>query len=141
MNQAGRKINIETLENVVKNCNKQRFRFNSDKTKICANQGHSLKLDLDLKALEPPEFLYHGTAERFLDSIREKGLLKKNRHHVHLSLEQQTAHQVGKRHGKPIILKVMARQMYQAGFKFYCSENKVWLTDAVPSQYFELIIA
>ena len=94
-----------------------------------------LELDLQLDALEPPEQLYHGTATRFTDSILEKGLLKAARHHVHLSSEKDTAHKVGSRHGKPLVLKVNSGEMHKNGYVFYCSENSVWLTNHVPVEF------
>ena len=135
-----RKVNLDlkTLEIVVETNNKKRFSFNEDKTKIRANQGHSLKnIDLELKAVEPPQFLYHGTVDKFMQSIREKGLQKMNRQHVHLSNDRETAVNVGSRRGKPVILSVRTLEMYTNGFEFFLSENGVWLTDNVPSKYIE----
>jgi putative RNA 2'-phosphotransferase len=54
---------------------------------------------------------------------------------VHLSATIETATAVGSRHGKPVILTIGAKAMHEAGFKFYLSENKVWLTGSVPIQY------
>ena len=130
-----RQISFEQLQELVANNDKKRYSFNDDQTRIRANQGHSLTLDLQLEALEPPEQLYHGTATRFLDSILEQGLLKGERHHVHLSLQKETAHQVGGRHGKPVVLKVDSGEMHKKGYVFYCSENMVWLTDQVPTEF------
>ncbi len=131
----GKLISMEQLETVVATNDKQRFSFNEDKTKIRANQGHSIAIDLELIEQKPPEFLYHGTAKKFIDSILKKGLRKQNRHHVHLSSDVKTAHSVGKRHGSPIILKISAKQMFEQGFVFYQSKNGVWLTDKVPVEY------
>ena len=129
-------FNMEDLEEVVHTNNKKRFAFNNDKTKIRANQGHSLKhIDLELKAIKPPEFLYHGTVAKFIESIRKEGLQKMNRQHVHLSKDQDTAIKVGSRRGKPVILSVSAQAMEDNGYTFYISENGVWLTHHVPSQF------
>jgi putative RNA 2'-phosphotransferase len=65
-----------------------------------------------------------------------KSLLPGKRQHVHLSLDQETARQVGQRHGKPIIFTVNTQAMAADGLSFYCSENGVWLTDHVPPKYF-----
>lgn len=132
----GHSISFEQLENIVLMNDKKRYRFNEDKTQICANQGHSLKLDLELDEMEPPEILYHGTASRFMKSIQHQGLIKGSRHHVHLSKDQETARSVGSRHGFPIILTISAGEMHQAGHTFYCSENGVWLVDSVATKYF-----
>ncbi len=130
-------IDKEMLEAVVRENDKQRFSFNTDRSMIRANQGHSLKVELDLPSVEPPVFLYHGTVEKFISNIKDKGLLKMNRQHVHLSLDTATARKVGSRRGKPTILKVAAGQMFADGHVFFLSENKVWLTDHVPPKYLD----
>ena len=137
----GRKyiIDREILEEIVKTDGKQRYSFNADGTKIRANQGHSIQVDVELAVAEPPETLYHGTAERFSASIQAKGLLPGNRLYVHLSTNTETAEKVGKRHGKPVIYQVNAGQMHQDGYTFYLSANGVWLTRAVPAQYLKRI--
>ncbi|NQX84663.1 MAG: RNA 2'-phosphotransferase [Flavobacteriaceae bacterium] len=130
------KFTMAELDEVVQTNSKKRFSFNEDKTKIRANQGHSLTtIDLDLKTQSPPEFLYHGTVAKFIDAIKKVGLQKMNRQHVHLSKDQETATQVGSRRGKPVVLSVRAEQMESQGFKFYVSENGVWLTDTVPPEF------
>ncbi|MCI4667694.1 MAG: RNA 2'-phosphotransferase [Bacteroidia bacterium] len=136
-------LSIEELEEVVEKNNKKRFAFNEDKSLIRASQGHSVDIKLGYEAIAPPETLFHGTATRFLESIREKGLIKGNRHHVHLSAELDTASKVGARHGKLVVLKVRSADMAKEGFEFYRSENGVWLTDHVPVEFLifpELII-
>jgi putative RNA 2'-phosphotransferase len=128
-------LDRETLERIVETNEKQRFSFSKDGQKIRANQGHSVPIDLNLEPMEPPDRLYHGTASRFLPSIRKRGLIKGSRHHVHLSGDPVTARQVGKRHGSPIILQVLAREMHWDGYTFFQSANGVWLTDFVPTRY------
>lgn len=138
MNEYGKHIDFETLSHIVDTNNKKRFGFNEDKTKIRANQGHSLAVDLGYNQKTPPDILYHGTAQRFIDSIFKIGLEKRNRHHVHLSSDLETAYKVGQRHGKPVILKVQAKQMHEEGLIFFESENRVWLTDNVPVNYLSI---
>ena len=128
-------FDFKTLVEVVETNNKQRFSFNEDRTLIRANQGHSINVDLELTSQQPPNILYHGTATRFLDSIRDKGLIPNGRQHVHLSKDRATAINVGSRHGTPIVLLIDALQMFNAGHKFFCSENGVWLTQEVPLKY------
>lgn len=123
------------LEEVVSASDKQRFSFDETKTRIRANQGHSVEVDLQLEPQSPPDVLYHGTAEQFVPAIMRSGLLKMSRHHVHLSKDLETAHKVGMRRGRPVILAIDATAMQQAGFTFYCSDNGVWLVDEVPPQY------
>jgi putative RNA 2'-phosphotransferase len=132
-----RAIDLKTLKEVVANNDKKRFAFNADQTKIRASQGHSVEVELGYRVVKPPEILFHGTATRFLDSIKEQGLLKGNRHQVHLSKDAATATNVGNRHGKVVLMKVKALEMYEAGFEFFVSENQVWLTDSVPVKYLE----
>ena len=133
--QHGRAISREQLNVVVRTNDKQRFAFSADGSRIRANQGHSLPIDLGLVSVEPPELLYHGTVPRFLESIRQEGLTKGNRHHVHLSPDVETATKVGQRRGRPVVLVIEAGRMFRDGHKFYQSENGVWLTDAVPPGY------
>lgn len=132
-----RPLDREHLNQLVETNNKKRFIFSEDGKRIRANQGHSIKIDLGLAPTPPPETLYHGTATRFLDSIRDKGLIPGSRQHVHLSDNLQTAIQVGSRHGKPIILAVSSALMHQNKHHFYLSENDVWLTDSVPVEFIQ----
>ena len=125
----------QDLEEVVVTNDKQRFGYNEDKSKIRANQGHSIEVELQLVQKEPPETLYHGTVNRFLESIKGQGLQKMNRHHVHLSAERLTAEKVGSRRGEAVILIVRSGAMAKDGFAFFFSENGVWLTDHVPVKY------
>lgn len=126
---------LEELDEVVETNNKKRFAFNDDKTKIRANQGHSIDIDLALIPQQPPEFLYHGTAEVNIASILEKGIEKRNRQHVHLSSDKETATKVGMRHGKPVILTIRTGEMFKDRIQFYLSDNGVWLTDYVDVKY------
>lgn len=130
-------FSMEILEEIVATNNKNRYSFNEDKTKIRANQGHSVQVDVELEEKEPPEFLWHGTAEKYVESIDAQGLISKNRLYVHLSKDVETAENVGKRHGKVVIYKVRTGQMYRDGYKFYLSVNGVWLTERVPARYLE----
>lgn len=123
------------LAQVVALCDKQRFAFDETRTRIRANQGHSTIVDLQLEPRIPPDILYHGTAESSVESILQSGLLKMNRHHVHLSESIETAKKVGMRHGHPVVLSVDTIAMQQAGFMFYRSENGVWLVDRVPPEF------
>jgi putative RNA 2'-phosphotransferase len=134
-NRAGIPLTTELVREIVATSDKQRYALSADGLHIRANQGHSISVDLELTPLEPPELLYHGTAEKYLASIREKGLLKRSRQHVHLSANVETATRVGQRHGTPVVLTVLSGEMYRTGIAFYRSENGVWLVDAVPVNY------
>ena len=128
-------FSMEDLIEIVETNDKQRYSFNEKRNKIRANQGHSIDIDLALTPVEPPEFLYHGTATRFLSSIMEQGIVKGSRQHVHLSKDKETAVKVGSRHGKPVVLTIMSGRMYEEGILFYQSDNGVWLTDYVDVKY------
>ena len=130
-------FNIDILEEIVRTDEKQRYSFNDDKTKIRANQGHSIEVDVELEEKEPPEILWHGTGEKFATSIDNIGLIPKSRLYVHLSKDEETATTVGRRHGKPVLYMVNTREMYKDGFKFFLSKNGVWLTKEVPVRYLE----
>lgn len=126
---------IKDLIEVVETNDKQRFSFNMDKTKIRANQGHSIDVDLALPPIEPPEYLYHGTTTRSVSSIMKGGISKVSRNHVHLSIDKETATKVGTRHGVPVILTIRSGQMYRDGILFFCADNGVWLTEYVDVKY------
>lgn len=130
-------LNMSMLEQIVAEDEKQRYSFNEDKTLIRANQGHSIPVDVELEEKEPPEILFHGTGEKYVDSISREGLIPKSRLYVHLSADEETAVKVGQRHGKPVVFKVKSGEMHRNGFKFYCSVNGVWLTKSVPVEYLE----
>ena len=133
----GKKFSYETLVEIVRSSDKQRFALSEDGKRIRANQGHSVKVDLALEPKTPPEFLYHGTVAKFIESIRGSGLHKGERHHVHLSPDLKTATKVGERRGKPVILTIRAAEMSAAGHPFYVSANGVWLTDVVPPEFID----
>lgn len=136
---AKRLFTREMLEEIVATDAKGRYSFNEDHTLIRANQGHSANVDVELKQAEPPAALYHGTAERFLESIMDRGLVPKGRLYVHLSSDEETAIKVGSRHGTPVVLIVDAAAMYAAGITFYLSSNGIWLTKHVPPEYLNVL--
>jgi putative RNA 2'-phosphotransferase len=125
------------LQEVVASSDKKRFSFSDDGLLIRANQGHSVDVELGYEPVVPPEVLFHGTVNEFLPSIREVGLIKGQRHHVHLSLEVTTAQSVGQRRGLPVILKIRSAEMHGDGHVFYVSDNGVWLTEHVPAKYIQ----
>jgi len=135
VNKANFTLTLEILKHIVETNSKKRFVFNDTLDKIRANQGHSVKVVLGYEVKSPPEILFHGTAEKFRKSILEKGILKKERHHVHLSADMETAVKVESRHGKPFVFEVLSGKMFSDKYNFYLSENGVWLTDYVPAEY------
>jgi len=123
------------IQEVVDTRDKKRFIISDDRQSIRASQGHSIDVDLQLKPVTPPEFLYHGTETRFLDSILKEGLKPQQRQHVHLSTDIETATAVGQRYGKPVILTIKALLMHEQGFTFYRADNGVWLIIYIPRNY------
>ncbi|HEX8550729.1 MAG TPA: RNA 2'-phosphotransferase [Abditibacteriaceae bacterium] len=136
-NANGKRLSRAIIEEVVAKNEKKRFALSDDGQRIRANQGHSVQVDVELEAVTPPEILYHGTATRFLASIQAQGLMRGNRLHVHLSADEATAINVGKRHGKPVVLRVRAGAMHKLGRAFYLSANGVWLCAEVPPEFLE----
>ena len=132
-------LTMELLEEIVRTDEKQRYSFNADKSRIRANQGHSIPIDADLAETEPPETLYHGTGEKSVASIERDGLRPMSRLYVHLSPDTETARSVGSRHGKPVIYIVLAGEMHRSGYRFYRSANGVWLTKEVPVRFLKRI--
>ena len=126
---------MEMLEEIVRTDSKQRYSFNEDKTLIRANQGHSIPVDVELQECAPPDVLWHGTGEKYVNAIDKQGLIPKSRLYVHLSKDPDTAEKVGRRHGKSVIYRVDAARMAQDGYTFYLSVNGVWLTKHVPVEY------
>lgn len=135
INKKGHKVTLVDLKEIVESNDKKRFKFNDDFTKIRANQGHSINVDVELKEAKPPAILYHGTATKFLSSIEKQGLVAGSRLHVHLSSDKETANQVGIRHGKPVVLTINSEKMYADGNLFYLSDNNVWLTNSILPKY------
>jgi len=126
---------IDDLKQVVVDSDKQRFAISEDGSQIRANQGHTTEVELTFKEIAAPPVLYHGTVKEAIEGIKKVGLKPMKRHHVHLSKDIETATIVGARRGKPILLKIDAMKMQDEGFKFYISENGVYLTDIVPKKY------
>lgn len=128
----------ELIEVVAQN-DKRRFSFDEGETKIRANQGHSIEVDLQLKPSAPPDVLYHGTNEKIVSAILKHGLLKMARHHVHLSTDEKTARVVGARRGKPVVFAVDAGTMREERYEFFVSANGVWLVETVPPQFLRIL--
>lgn len=135
----GKEFTFAEIEEVVATNDKKRFVFDESKTKIRASQGHSIKVEIGFEEKIPPDILYHGTAERNIESILEKGLQKMQRHHVHLSADRETARNVGIRYGKPVIFKIDTVSMLGENFKFYVSANEVWLVDEVQPKFLKVL--
>jgi putative RNA 2'-phosphotransferase len=134
----GYTISFALLQQIVQNNSKQRFSFNDDNSYIRANQGHSVAINAHWPQATPPSLLYHGTGSQYVDAIMQEGLQKRSRHHVHLSDNQLTALEIGRRHGKPVLLTIDTAAMLKDGCIFFITENNVWLTEEVKPQYLSL---
>ncbi|WP_266366092.1 RNA 2'-phosphotransferase [Tellurirhabdus rosea] len=134
-NAHGIRFDRETLNHLVATNSKKRFAFNDTYERIRASQGHSFDIELGNNSQKPPQILFHGTSENSVQSILDSGLKKQSRQYVHLSRDSETAIKVGQRHGKPVVLRVFAEEMYNENFQFFLSDNGVWLTDNVPAKY------
>jgi putative RNA 2'-phosphotransferase len=137
-NAHGHNLDMEVLDHVVETNSKKRFAFDESRQKIRASQGHSVDVNLGYQAQMPPEVLYHGTGEKAIAAIQQTGLEKRSRQHVHLSKDIETAIEVGRRHGKPAVFRVLAGEMHKEGYVFYLSANNVWLTDSVPARFLKM---
>ncbi len=129
----------DDLDIVVQDNNKKRFEYDDAEARIRASQGHSVDVELGYEAKTPPDTLYHGTSRNVLGIVLVEGLKKMNRHHVHLSVDDATALNVGGRHGSAVALRVNAASMVKDGHAFYVSTNGVWLVDAVPPAYLTVV--
>jgi len=136
--ERGTALSRDELLEIVATNPKRRFDLDVTGNRIRANQGHSVEVDLALPPVVPPELLYHGTARIHLDSIRQGGLQRGQRQHVHLSADPDTARAVGQRHGSPVVLRVASGRWHRAGAIFYLAKNGVWLTEQVPAEYLEI---
>jgi putative RNA 2'-phosphotransferase len=136
LNKSGRfTVTFDDIKEIAATGDKQRFQFNDDFTRIRAVHGHTVKVDLDLEEITPPDVLYHGTSAASVQGIKAYGIQPKQRVYVHLSVDTGTARNVGSRHGEPVVLTIDASKMHADGYKFYQSVNGIWLTDIVPSAY------
>ena len=133
--RAGRPMTYEQLLNIVERNNKKRYEFNGDKTKIRARQGHSVDVDVELDEARPPDVLYHGTSQSAIGRIMKDGIKPMGRKYVHLSVDERTAAEVGKRHGRPVVITIDAKAMADSGATFYLSHNGVWLCDRVGPEF------
>lgn len=133
-----REFSAAMLEEIVSTDSKGRYSFNADHSKVRANQGHSVKVDVELERAVPSHSLFHGTAEKSVASIQKEGLLPMGRLYVHLSPDVDTAVKVGSRHGRPVVFEVNAIAMQDDGYEFFLSKNDVWLTKTVPAKYLSL---
>ncbi len=133
--QRGIRLNRRVIYEIADTDLKRRYQLSDDLKRIRATYGHSFHVDVSTEIKPPPPVLYHGTAERFVDSIKDNGINPGNRQFVHLSTDRETAAAVGRRHGKPVVLKIDSAGMYREGIRFYSSHHHIWLTGCVPREF------
>jgi putative RNA 2'-phosphotransferase len=137
LNQRGNHISFDDVMRIISLDDNKRFELSEDKTRIRASYGHSLnEIAVHRIPKTPPDVLFHGTAKRFLDSIKTTGILPKERHYVHLTENIHQAAAKGKRYGSPVVLQINAKIMHQDGFQFFEAADSTWLTNFVPVDYF-----
>jgi putative RNA 2'-phosphotransferase len=137
--EKGYHLSREELERIVKENDKQRFSFDKTYTKIRANQGHSIDVNLSLDAITPPDVLYHGSYLDVEEKIKVEGIKRMTRNYVQLSINIDEALIVGSRHGEPIVYWIDAKRMMEDGYHFYLSKNGIYMTRYIPVGYFHLI--
>jgi putative RNA 2'-phosphotransferase len=127
-------IDIQFLKEMIRKSNKKRFEIT--KNQIRALYGHSIPMKISLpEAKDPPEYLFHGTTQKFYDKIQKEGLKSQGRQYVHLSKDIETAQMVGKRRTQnPIILKIDVKNASKEGIHFYKS-GELYLADRIPPEY------
>jgi len=127
------------IQKIVYEDTKGRFEFSEDKSSVRALYGHSIDVNLGLEPTTPPPVLYHGTAEKYIDSIMKEGLRPRKRNFVHLSETMDMAKQVGTRHGSPVVLSIDIEAMIRAGYKFYKAQNGIWLTEDILPKFLKVV--
>jgi putative RNA 2'-phosphotransferase len=138
LHRHGFNVTKDMVRQIVADDPKRRYELSSDERRIRANYGHSIEVALTVPPEEPPSVLYHGTARHILPKIKETGLLPQGRQYVHLSDDVASAISVGSRHGRPVVISVNAKAMYDDGLVFYPAGKHVWLTATVPTNYLDL---
>ncbi len=131
-------LDLATLQQIVAEDRKGRYRFSEDGTRIKACQGHSIPwVTPTLIAMQPPQYLYHGTTTAALEKIKSSGSINKMaRHAVHMQADPKKAWQSATRWKQhPVILKIDAAKMAEDGYIFGVTENEVWCTETVPTTY------
>ncbi|KAA3664026.1 MAG: hypothetical protein DWQ04_07840 [Chloroflexi bacterium] len=111
-------------------------RYEMENGRIRALYGHSTNSKIHKTSAVPPPILYHGTSPKTAELILQEGLKPMRRQYVHLSVDVETAVEVGRRKSdKPVILQVNARDAHKAGLSFYEGHDLVWLADAIPPNF------
>lgn len=128
------KLEQAHLEELMRRSAKQRFEIDGDRIRAC--YGHSVPNKLSRESGTPPAILYHGTPPEVAKVILRDGLKPMNRQYVHLSMDIDTALDVGRRRAtKPSLLVIDTVAAIEAGHAFYFGNDKVWLCDSLPAEF------
>lgn len=132
-------VSLLDVQKIVYEDTKGRFEFSEDKSSVRVLYGHSIDVNLGLEPTTPPPVLYHGTAEKYIDSIMKEGLRPRKRNFVHLSETMDMAKQVGTRHGSSVVLSIDIEAMIRAGYQFYKAQNGIWLTGDILPKFLKVV--
>jgi putative RNA 2'-phosphotransferase len=117
-------------------------RFEFRVGRIRARYGHTIRLTPDVQTVQPPDYLFHGTSTRALNSIRRVGLVPMERHYVHLAAEPRYSKLIQQTHGSTgILLRVRARESaVESTVRFWRTCEVVWISDPVPQRFIDLVV-
>uniref|UniRef100_A0A8C5QWE3 2'-phosphotransferase n=1 Tax=Leptobrachium leishanense TaxID=445787 RepID=A0A8C5QWE3_9ANUR len=132
-----RSYSQQDIERVVSCNDKQRFTLRhsecSGGMEIRANQGHTLQVEVELTPVgeELPHQAIHGTFLRHWPSIRNYGLSRMKRTHIHLSTELPGEGKgviSGMRNDCEVAIFIDLEKAVADGINFFWSSNHVLLT-------------
>ena len=135
----GHELTYPDIHELNQSFDKVRWEFDETLDTIRATHGHSIPIVLEDMNTDPPAILFHGTSSKKLGDILNIGLLPMQRQFVHLSATIESAVEVGKRHGKPILIEIDTFALIKDGGKFYQTTNNVWLAPKVPVEYLSFV--
>ncbi|CAK62052.1 unnamed protein product (macronuclear) [Paramecium tetraurelia] len=134
------KADLQSIRNVVDNNDKKRFELKEidGQLYIRCVQGHTIEIneeELLQKIVDPQQFpvIVHGTYFQAWDLIKNTGLNKMARQHIHFAvgLPGDDAVISGMRNTCEVIIEVDMEKAMKAGIQFYVSKNGVVLSSGV----------
>ncbi|XP_038076356.1 tRNA 2'-phosphotransferase 1-like isoform X2 [Patiria miniata] len=150
-----RQFTLDDIKTVVTDNDKQRFSLrehpDSGKLQICANQGHSFSLpDLELAAItDAAQYptVVHGTYLKNWEAIKNQGLSRMNRTHVHFAQGEPGESGVisGMRRSCDLMIFLDLEKALKEGLSFFLSKNGVILCPGdqngfIHPRYFKQVI-
>ena len=126
-------ISESTIHHIVGSDPKGRYEIKGNL--IRARYGHSYEVSLNYDEDTESELFYHATVRRNLEHIFRKGLLPMKRKYVHLSLSPEDAIEVGRRHGKDVVLLIIDSScLREHGIKVLKASKKIRIASYIPSK-------